>query len=250
MRLYRPAGGVIIAAACCAMAHADLVALVPAKDNTLYEDANGSLSNGAGAFFFAGRTNMGVIRRGLIAFDIAGEIPAGSVINNVTLTLHMAMSGPGTFAVSLHRALADWGEGTSDAEGGEGGGAVATVGDATWLHTFYDTNFWTNPGGDFTTTPSASAAIGGVNFYSWTSTIMATDVQQWLDQPLTNFGWLLKGDESALGTAKKFDSRQGTDPQYWPVLTIDYTPVPAPSGAVLLTMVGACWPMRRRRSGR
>ena len=48
---------------------ADTVMLPPQKDNTLYEDGAGSLSNGQGAYFFAGKTVSNSLRRGLIAFD-------------------------------------------------------------------------------------------------------------------------------------------------------------------------------------
>ncbi len=116
-----------------------VVAITPSKDNTLYESASGSLSNGAGQHFFAGRTDVlagALIRRALLTFDIAGNIPAGSTIINVTLMLNMSRTnlaaGPRT--VSLHRVLADWGEGTSDPLGGGGGGAAATLGDTTWIH--------------------------------------------------------------------------------------------------------------------
>ena len=64
-------------------------ALSPMKDNTLYQDDTGSKSNGVGEHFFAGRTNRGQLRRGVIAFDIAGHIPTGSIITSVTLTLNM-----------------------------------------------------------------------------------------------------------------------------------------------------------------
>jgi serine protease len=49
---------------------------------------------------------------------------------------------------------------------------------------------------------------------------MVADVQSWLDNPATNFGWLVLGDESTGTTAKRFDSRESTSP---PVLTIEYT---------------------------
>jgi len=50
--------------------------------------------------------------------------------------------------IELHKLLADWGEGTSQATGEEGQGAPATPNDATWRHRFFDTIFWTNEGGD------------------------------------------------------------------------------------------------------
>src|SRR5512138_1978 len=73
-----------------ASAGAATVTLTTSKDNTLYESATGALSNGAGAHFFAGRTGTnsgGKIRRGVIAFDVAANVPPGSTITNVVLTL-------------------------------------------------------------------------------------------------------------------------------------------------------------------
>ena len=64
------------------LAHARAVptaTLGPNKDNTLYEDANGSLSNGSGEFMFGGRTGNqegGTRMRPLVAFDLS-SIPAG-----------------------------------------------------------------------------------------------------------------------------------------------------------------------------
>ena len=54
------------------------VSLSPSKDNTLYEyvSADGDRSNGAGSYFFVGRTNGGEPRRAVIACDIAGSVPA------------------------------------------------------------------------------------------------------------------------------------------------------------------------------
>ena len=57
------------------------------KDNTLYESDTGALSNGKGAHFFVGKTASGIIRRGLLAFDIAGNIESGASIDSVALIL-------------------------------------------------------------------------------------------------------------------------------------------------------------------
>jgi len=38
----------------------------------------------------------------------------------------------------------------------ENAGDDAAPGDATWIHTFYDTEDWDSPGGDFVASPSAS----------------------------------------------------------------------------------------------
>src|SRR5580765_225581 len=91
---------------------ADVATLQAAKDNTLYQDAAGSLSNGAGQHFFAGNNDNNLTRRGVIAFNLS-SIPTGSTINSVTLTLNMSRSRAQNETITLHRVLADWGEGTS-----------------------------------------------------------------------------------------------------------------------------------------
>ena len=204
---------------------AAIINLIPSEDNTLYEydPAEGDHSNGAGFHFFAGENGMGELRRGVLAFDIAGTIPAGSTITAVSLTMNMSMTPAGALTVKLHKLLADWGEGTSHAPMGEGDGAPATPNDATWRHRFFDTIFWTMPGGDFSATVSASQSVGGVGQYTWSSAQMVADVQLWLDSPTSNFGWLVLGDETASATAKRFDTRESASP---PVLTIQYIPGP------------------------
>src|SRR6266481_9542274 len=73
-------------------ATAAIINITPSKDNTLYEydPADGDTSNALGFHLFAGKTAMGELRRGVLAFDIAGSIPAGSTITGVTLSLNMS----------------------------------------------------------------------------------------------------------------------------------------------------------------
>ena len=206
------------------LASATTININPSKDNTLYQfvAVDGDRSNGVGTRLFTGETDEAEIRRGVLAFDIAGNIPAGSTITSVSLSMNMSRAFDNTARiVELHKLLADWGEGTSDASGMEGQGIAATTNDATWRHRFYNTIFWTTQGGDFSGTVSASQSVGAIGQYVWSSAQMVADVQSWLDNPSTNFGWLVKGDESTSPTAKRFDSRQSTVP---PVLTIGYTP--------------------------
>jgi hypothetical protein len=212
------------------LAIADIININPIKDNTLYQfvPADGDLSNALGNHFFAGETGMGELRRGVLAFDIAGNIPPGSTILGVTLSLNMSRTGlDDARNVELHKMLASWGEGTSQATGDEGQGAPATTNDATWRHRFFDTIFWATEGGDFSATVSATQSVGAVGMYMWSSPPMIGDVQSWLNNPATNFGWLVLGDESEILTAKRFDTRESASP---PVLTIQYTPgVPRPT---------------------
>jgi hypothetical protein len=206
------------------LANAATISIMPSKDNTLYEydPADGDTSNALGFHLFAGKTAMGELRRGVLAFDIAGSIPAGSTITGVTLSMNMSRTPISVaYPVELHKLLADWGEGTSQAPGEEGDGAPATPNDATWRHRFFDTIFWTAQGGDFSATVSASQSVSVVGPYTWSSPQMVADVQDWLDNPAGNFGWLVLGDEKPTLTTKRFDTRESANP---PVLTIEYRP--------------------------
>ena len=208
------------------------------KDNTLFQDPAGALSNGAGEFFFVGRIgpNGGsLLRRGVIAFDIASALPAESIIESVTLDLHLSNANLGVpqAAISLHTLLSDWGEGSSDAGNPGGGGALATPGDATWVHRSFSATTWNSAGGDFAPASSATRSVGGIAFYSFSSAQMAADVQSWVTSPATNFGWILLGGESQLNSARRFDTREHPIEDNRPALTIIYTPVPEPATAFL-----------------
>ena len=209
-----------------ALAFADEIRIPASKDNTLYQSDQGSVSNARGQHFFVGTNRQANVRRGVIAFDIAGNIPEGSVICDTRLTLSVSASHLAIgMTIDLRAALNDWGEGTSLALGTEGRGANATAGDATWLHTFWDTDFWSTPGGDFTPAPSASLSVTFTGSYTWSSEQMAADVQGWLDAPEMNFGWgLIAADESVFSSAKQFDSRENQNPSLQPVLTVVFAP--------------------------
>ena len=205
-------------------AGATVVTLSAEKDNTLYESATGALSNATGEYLFTGRTKDGFVRRGVLRFDVASVVPAGSTINSVTLQLRCSRSANSTLRfTTLHRALADWGEGTSNASQNEGEGTAATNGDATWIHRFYPATTWTSAGGDFAAVASATTGITGNGTYVWTGAGLVVDVQAWIDTPGSNFGWVVKGDESVAETAKRLDSRENGQVASRPLLTIDYT---------------------------
>jgi len=223
---------VLASAAGAADAFAEFALLRPAKDSTLVEDSAGALANGSGDAVFAGRINASSrsIRRALLAFDVAAVVPAGSTVTGATLQVTLSSTSAGPVTVRLQRVLADWGEGAS-ASGG-GGGSPATPGDSTWLHRFYNDLFWTLPGGDFEPTPRGGAIVDQPGPYTWVSTPeMVADVQAWLDQPASAFGWALRGDETRPQTVKRFDSREAADEASRPLLEVDFVPPCAPNPA-------------------
>lgn len=231
---------------------AETVTLQPRKDNTLYEpiaqDTFQDRSDGAGPTMFAGKVNDAdadpgpgtrpAIRRAVLAFDVAAVVPAGATINGVQLILYADKVKLTTgFNVSLHRLLADWGEGTSNTGNSQQGrGEPPTPGDATWHHTFYPDRFWSIPGGDYSLSASATRSVANTGFYTWGSTSgMVADVRSWRDDPSRNFGWIVIGTETTNETTKRFATRENagqTGGVTWrPRLVIDYTP---------LVVSGAC----------
>lgn len=195
--------------------------LTTSKDATLYQDNNGGIANGAGVHLFAGSTASRAIRRALVAFDLASQIPAGATVTRVVLALRISIARGGPQAMTLHRVTKNWGQGTSNAgDGHDGGGTSAATNDVTWIHTFRPNQRWTTAGGDFDATPDATTSVDFVEA-KWESPGMIARVQQWLDQPSTNFGWLVKGNENTSATAKRFDSREIGETTL-PALLIEY----------------------------
>lgn len=204
------------------------IRLEPVQDNTIYESAEGTLSNGTGTSLLAGRTNQATDsrRRPVLLFDVAGALPAGATVTSTSLVLHLVPSTAPAVALEVHALQAGWGEGTSEAAF-PGQGSAATPGDVTWLHRFYPDQFWSAPGGDFDAAPVATTTVSTAGYYAWGPTqAMSQAVQSWLTTPSANHGWLLKSNETRGGTAKRFDSREAADPALRPRLIIDYVTPP------------------------
>ncbi|MFT5058251.1 MAG: hypothetical protein ACI89E_001024 [Planctomycetota bacterium] len=215
---------VAFAAACLAapFASAQTVSLSAQQDSSIYENPAGSTASGVGEWGFTGGTRTGSIRRYFIQFDVAGAIPSGAMVTNARLELHVAQFPPGATSSNYgtHRVPTAWGEGPSD---GFGQGAPAQTGDATWLHTFFPGTFWSNAGGDFAPAASGSSPMNSVGMHSISSTGLASDVQDFLDNPGSNFGWMIKSNSEANSTARGFAAREFSVASQRPVLVIDYT---------------------------
>jgi hypothetical protein len=137
------------------------------------------------------------------------------------MALYMAPSNSVPSQIGLHRLLAAWSEGDSYASGG--GGDDSAPGDATWIHTFYDDEFWVKPGGHFVARASASMDVAARALYTFEGTQkMIADVSLWLRAPQRNFGWILLGDETMPQNVKSFASREEPDPSLRPVLEVIY----------------------------
>jgi hypothetical protein len=230
---------------------ADTITLIASRDTTIFRDLP-SNSDGAGAALFVGNITNASPRRALVDFDIAGSIPASSTITGVQLSLMLEQTAPAETRarpIELHRLLADWGEGTTGrgtqaTRSGKGFTTPANGTTVTWSHRFYNTVPWTNAGGDFAAAASGSTMVGTARgTYVWASTPdLVNDIQSWLEDPSSNFGWILVDNETTASTARRFDSREATTNTLRPALTITYSAAPVPEPAALtlfaLGMVG------------
>jgi len=206
-----------------------ITTITPSQDNTVAEDFPDN-SSGACDSIFSGNTDNSAARRALMQFDIAAQVPTGSIINSVTLSMNVTRgSNHPDSTFTLHPLNAAWVEGTEGCGTRGGGQGEPTAGGVTWNNQ-----------------PGFGAASGStlINNTSpvWSSAGMASDVQGWLDNPGTNNGWVLIGDEISPTTTRRFDSREGGSQ---PTLTVDFTPTGdveaccQTDGSCSLTVVGS-----------
>jgi len=211
--------------------------LIPSGDTTLSENY-ASNNFGAMTFLNSGTTQNLTKNRGLLRFDLGGEVPALSRITNAWLTVEVLKQPADGYAFAdfgLHRLLRSWGEGTKQtppATPGSGTGAPAGTNEACWLTPLaFSTNLWTGSGaqGDFLLGSSSTTTIYGIGDSPYTffaTPAMLEDLQMWLDNPASNFGWaLVCEDETLLFTARRFGSRENE--QFAPVLHLEFEPPPA-----------------------
>lgn len=242
-------------------ARGDEVSLIPSRDTTLIEIAP-DRSNGGEGWFNAGTTQNGTRNRGLLQWDFTGTIPAGATILSVELTLEVTRvpgCGRADSSFSLYRMLRPWGEGDKIAIDNAGGqGAPATTGEATWNAPFFGGSPWSALGGaaglDFAALPSGSQYIYDIGRSPYTFASgpeLVADLQGWINNPQSNFGWIfISDDEGTPFTARRFGSRE--DPNAPPLLTVRFEMVPEPgifalSGlALALALAGsAAWRKRK-----
>ena len=180
--------------------------------------------------------------RGLFLFDLT-DVPAGSTVTSATFRLDV-VGLPSFNEVDsnflLHRLLDDWGEGTKTGTNG----MPASSGDATWNSSKHQVELWSSAGGDFAATASAMTFVSGIASYVWSGAGLIADIQAMVNDPIQNFGWLLKTEsEGTARTARRFGSLEGGSPAE---LDVVFTPVPEPSG-IFLVGIGLSYLFGKRR---
>lgn len=225
--------GAMVMTSALSAAPREQVIVVADRDATLIQPVGQTeAASGSGPAIFVGRVgqSMGTtLRRAAVRFPLEA-IPPGSTITSVEITLVSEVGQGAAAPTTLHRAAAEWGEGASAATGGSG--APPQPGDATWSLRFWPDVPWSLPGGDFTVDASASTLaepVGPCIFPSGPA--LVADVQAWLDDPASNFGWVIVGDELTVQSVRRFASREHADLSVRPVAHIDFEP-PLPTGDI------------------
>ena len=171
--------------------------------------------------------SSGSKRRGLLHFDLS-SLPADAIIATASLNIFVNKLAPGSAGqpVEAYKLTSNWGEGTSNSNGG-GQGVAAQTNDATWSTRFTGTpGPWTTAGGDFISSISGSVPISGTGAFSITGSALAADVQSWIANPTSNFGWILTGNEALSQDARRLSSRQSANVAERPTLTITFSILP------------------------
>lgn len=148
--------------------------------------------------------NIGYSKRGLVRFNLSSISPDSTIISAVLSMKEAATYGQAR-TIALHRLTRDWIE-TS----------------ASW-NRYNAFNAWTAGGGDFASTPSATALVVWYPsaILDWNTWDVTQDVQQFVTGASDNYGWLIK------------DNSEDTSQQYWyfssresadkPKLTVRYS---------------------------
>lgn len=218
------AAAILVAAPATAGSPPEMVELEPAQDTSIYSQFD--FANGSGPGLFTGRTGAaagGAANRALIEFDVS-SIPADADVVSVELRLYLeqAAEGSGDRPVTLRRLTASWGEGGSVASNGLG--APPQTDDATWTKRFHPGTLWTTAGGDLAASTSATVLCPEATdvVVTWSSSGLVDDVETWLDDPSSNHGWAIVGDESEIRTGRRFASRETMNLIATPTLVVVY----------------------------
>ncbi len=210
-----------------AIAGADTVTLSPTEDTTITEK-DFSLPGGSGATLDSGTTgpNEGLKRnRALLKFDFTGAIPSSATVTSAALTLTLVQTPSVTTSLwfSLHKVLQNW-----------------SASAATWTNRLSPPAPWSAPGAaapqDYSSFVSQSNLITGLGAYTFSSNPgLLADVQDWVNNPANNFGWILIcEDEELEKSLRKFASNEATTATNRPSLEVQFSIPSSPTQLALL----------------
>lgn len=184
-------------------ARGEVIHLAPVADTCFRSSApNDAFGSGTPLLLGLAKEPFTITNRALLKFDLS-EIPPNATILRATLSIVIALSNTDPAWYDLNRMLVNWDEYES-----------------TWNMRASGVP-WETPGGgrgsEFVAEASVTAVLDETIF---SSAGMAADVQMWLRNPGTNFGWMMIASHEPFGTGKQVGSRESS---FGPMLEIEYT---------------------------
>lgn len=154
-------------------------------------------------------------RRALVRFDLS-TIPSTAIINSASLAITVTTAPPEDVRTdsnfNLRRTLQSWREN-----------------EVTWTNRLSPNVTWQTSGAtgptDIAGTVSSTVFITGAGNYSFpTSAGLVSDVQGWVTNAASNFGWLIISENQiSLRTARQIGTRENSLAGNRPVLTVNYS---------------------------
>jgi hypothetical protein len=199
--------------------------LYATKDAGIFNNAAGTAvqanyGSGGSNQMHVGLFNGGVYGRSLLQFNLS-SIPSNATITNVVLTFSDGGNGQNIPQIFVHKLTQGWTEGNANSACPFSGAcnvpgvALTSQTDVTWRETSYSggalTNLWLTTGGNFAATASTTSTAEGNNAKLFSSAGLIQDVQNWVNNPTSNFGWLLKMDEALTSpsTMQRYRTKEG-----------------------------------------
>jgi len=206
-------------------ARADSLILNPAGDASISEK-NLNTPMGYESTLEAGTTGPSAgykSSRALLRFNPTNSVPTNAIVTSAALILTLTQDPPTQTNLwfDLRMLLRAWSESV-----------------VTWTNRLSPAAPWSVPGGaapaDYASTVTQSNLIRGVGSYTFASNSnMVADVQSWVSNPDSNFGWILICQQQGLSQReRKFGSRE--DAANAPSLVVQYT---VPTLAPTLTLL-------------
>lgn len=174
--------------------------------DTFLDQLSPGTNNGASTTLSSGRSTTQNAFQTLVKFeDIIGaganQIPQGSVITNVTLTMYMTATPTFTNPTfSLYRMLSSWTDASTYSSLGSG-----------------------VDGSEYRFLADQTISDSGVKSYTFASnSAMIATVQAWVTNPSSNQGWYLFCDDNS--SKASFASSEHATAAWRPTLNVTYTP--------------------------
>lgn len=225
--------GVLVVCLCLSRElSAGSITLLPAEDATISENSPDLSLGGENTLISGsdGPEQSALRNRAVLRFDLASSIPSNAIVTSAALTLTLVKT-PRTASLwfSLHKVLQDWRESA-----------------VTWTNRLSPPVSWSTPGGaaplDFSSLITQSNLIIGTivpaPFTFASNPGMVADLQDWVRNPMLNFGWILICESEDLERTKRFfGSREYTItsiPTNQPSLEVQFTLPPPPLTLTLL----------------